>query len=219
MQQYPLPLTLATVYRRDNFAVSDCNNTAFRFIESWPNWPSHALLIYGPAGCGKTHLAHIWAAASHAAFLDASLLEYAPQTPLVIERLETLGDETPLFHLLNRCKEEHRPLLLTGIHAPKAYGFTLPDLVSRLAALPCAAIDAPDDAALSAALRKQFSDRQLKIDDTVIEYMIARMPRAFASAQKLVATLDKLALEQKKTITIPFVKQILADIFIDSQSY
>lgn len=219
MQQYPLPLALETDYSHDNFLISGCNETALRHVEAWPAWPSYGLLIYGPAGCGKTHLAHIWAQRSGAVFVDAAQLRHDSTQPLVVDNLERLADETALFHLLNRCKEQNIPLLLCGLHAPKEYGFRLPDMVSRLAALACAHIGAPDDEVLAAALRKQFSDRQLKVPDEVIAYLLTHMPRSFAGAKQLVAELDDTALARKKAITIPMVKSVLAEKFKNGNNY
>jgi chromosomal replication initiation ATPase DnaA len=215
MSQYPLTLHLPPVFSEDNFFVSSCNETAYQWVARWPDWPDYALVLYGAGGSGKSHLSAIWAQKSGAAEVAAGNLGAASllpaHTPIYIENIETLRDEVAFFHLLNSGKADRRALLLTSAVAPGQCGFMLPDLISRLLALPSAEISPPDDAALAACLRKQFADKQLMVEDEVILFLITRMERSYEQAKQLVEVLDKQALMEKKTITIPFVRKILAN--------
>lgn len=206
MSQFAFELAHAPVYREENFVVSACNRAAHEWVLRWPNWPAHALLVYGPSGSGKTHLGHIWAGRAKAAAtpVDAASLK----SHALIEQIETMEEKT-LLHLLNAAKENRFSLLLTANVAARELPFKLPDLTSRLLALPAVAIDAPDDDVLMAALRKQFSDRQLMVDDEVLHYVMPRIERSFAAIRSTVEALDKQALAEKKNITVPFVKRVL----------
>ncbi len=210
--QYALALALPAVYAEDNFAVSDCNREAHRWIEAWANWPANALVIYGDRGCGKTHLGHIWARRAQADVYDAADETLTPDTlsgNALIENIERLKNEARLFHLLNHSREQGHYLLLTSAVAPKLLPFTLKDLTSRLLALPAAAITPPDEDVLAAAMRKQFSDRQLKVPDESLAFLLSRMERSFSSVASIVATLDEHALREHKNLTVPFLKQTL----------
>lgn len=195
MSQYALNITLPPVFSSDNFFVSSCNEEAHRWISAWPNWPAHALLLYGPAGSGKSHLAAIWAARA--------------KGNMLVEDIERITDARQLLHLFNFTKENKASLLFTSAVPAAQLPFTLPDLTSRLLAIPAVAIGQPDDAVLAAAMRKQFADRQMKVDDDVIAYILPRMERSLAKAKDLVELLDREALAGKKSITIPFVKSVM----------
>lgn len=208
MSQYALGLSLPPVYSADNFFVSDCNRTAWQWVESWPNWQS--LLLTGPEGSGKSHLGHIWAMRVGAFIASASELPDMPGNGhWLIEDIEQIPQERTLFHWFNAIREHGGSLLVTSMFTPKLLPFTLPDLTSRLRAIPSAHIDQPDDTMLGQSIRKQFADRQLKVEEDVISYMIPRMERSLTHAAQLVASIDALALAEGKTITIPFVKRLL----------
>jgi chromosomal replication initiation ATPase DnaA len=211
MRQYPLALPLAPHYRAEDFVVSPGNETALHWIQAWPGWPGNAMLLSGPAGSGKTHLAQIWSERAKAASLAPESLSSdclpALDAPLVLEDIERIGDEAALFHLLNAARENATPLLLTL--SSTAWPFTLPDLTSRLRALPAATLAAPEDTLLSAVLAKLFADRQLQVTAEVLVYLGARMERSFAAAQQLVARIDAAALAQQRAVTLPLVRGVL----------
>ena len=210
MSQYVLSLSLPAVYAESNFIVSSCNDVAYRQIMSWPAW--QALLLSGASGSGKTHLGHIWMARANATRLDCRTQSLQPEhihTNLWLDDAEHC-DEEALFHALNYTKEKNLSLLITASTPAAQLPFTLPDLTSRLRALPTAHIEAPDDEVLSAVLRKQFADRQIKIPDDVIDYLLTHMERSFSAAQATVEILDHQMLENKRSLTIPFVRKILS---------
>lgn len=207
MSQYALNLALPPVYAEDNFFVSSCNREAHRMVSAWPDWPSHALLMHGPKGSGKSHLAHIWASRAGAAAVSRP--QGGEGGNLLVEDIEWLDDEQALLHVLNGSAENGRNLLLTSSVPASQLPFSLPDLTSRLKALPSVAIHEADDEALHRVLRKQFADRQIKINDDVIIYLTPRMERSFKKINILVDTLDRAALMEGRTITIPFVRRLL----------
>ncbi len=209
--QYAMSLPLPVVLDEDNFYVNNSNRDAYQWVTNWPNWPAHALVLYGDNGSGKTHLGHIWARQSRASVLTlpAPLRPDTMQGNWLIEGIDTFTDERALLHLLNYSKEKKTFLLLTAHVPPAQLSFMLPDLTSRLLALPCAGIAPPDDEALAAVMRKQFTDRQLKVSDDVIAFLLPRMERSFARVGELVATLDNEALVQRKELTVPFLKKLL----------
>jgi chromosomal replication initiation ATPase DnaA len=212
MSQYALPLTLPTVFSADNFFVSKCNEDAWRWVNAWPEWPAHALILCGPKDCGKSHLGHIWAEKAGAGVIMASAItpeKTSHGTGMLVEDIEQSRDERSLLHLFNYAKENKRWLLLTSSVAPQSLPFTLPDLTSRLLAIPSAAIAGADDEVLAGAMRKQFADRQIKVDDDVIAYLLSRIERSLSTVGEMVEKLDRHALAARKGLTIPFVKQLL----------
>ena len=129
---------------------------------------------------------------------------------LVVEDCDRGGlDETALFHLINLARENGRFLLLTGRQPPSRWKVALPDLRSRLLAMPALAIGAPDDQVLAALLVKLFADRQLKVGEEVVAYLLGRMERSFAAAARLVDRLDRAALAGHRAVTVPLARAVL----------
>lgn len=202
----------------DDFLVSECNAMAVRLVDVWPDWPSRTHAIVGPAGAGKTHLAHVWSLKSGAVRLrpDAAgvfhLEALGSARAAIIEDLDRIAsDEASLFHLLNTAGERRVSLLLTGREPPAQWRFVLPDLASRLRAVPVVAIGRPDDGLLKAVLLKQFADRQLEVDPSVIAFLANRMERSMEAARQLVALMDRRALGARRRITRPFASEILEE--------
>lgn len=216
--QLPLDLGYQPSLTRDDFLVAPCNQIAVHWIDRWPGWPSHSLVLIGPAAAGKTHLARIWAHQSGARIITPSqlsedLLCGELNDHLVIDQADLLiGDraaEEILFHLYNRTRAEGLNLLLTMRAAPFALHFTVPDLASRLRASLTIGIDEPDDELLSAILVKLFHDRQLNVGDEVVRYLVPRMERSFAAAQSIVDRADRAALANKRPITVQLMRGLL----------
>ena len=220
MQQANLPFEASPDYSRESFLVSDCNREALTWIDAWPDWSVGNLYLYGPAGSGKTHLAHLWARSTQAVFLDQAKLGAESSAQLtakgsafILDGLKAGYDETGLFHLLNHLRETKAPLLITATLPPLQQGIALPDLASRLQAMPIAALSSPDDALASAMLVKLFHDRQLRVAPEVIDYILPRIERSFDAIQKLVNLLDQEALRQHKNITVPFVRSLMESLW------
>jgi chromosomal replication initiation ATPase DnaA len=214
-RQLALALDHAESYAREDFVAGPGNESALRLIESWPDWPANTIALVGPEGAGKTHLATIWAAAAGARViagraLGVAELPHALATgALVVEDAAAAGDERALFHLLNLAREEDASLLLTARTAPPAWPVAIPDLASRLRAVPSAALHAPDDAMLRAVIVKVAADRQLVVDEAVVRYVANRIERSFAAARAAVITLDNEALQQGRPVT----RALAAELF------
>jgi chromosomal replication initiation ATPase DnaA len=171
----------------------------------------------GPNGSGKSHLATVWQQKAIAQLIEASALrkESVPAAisskALVIENLSTRPlDEAALFHLLNLAREEGTSVLFTTTQPVAALALKVPDLVSRLGALPVAVIAPPDDSLLRGVLVKHFTDRQIAVDEALVSYLLARMPRSLDMARQVVAAIDAAALEQKTEVTRAFAGKVLA---------
>ena len=216
-RQLALALDHAESYAREDFLSGPCNEAPLRFIDSWPDWPTGAAALAGPEGSGKTHLAMIWAAAAGARVIaapalgEASLPSALATGALVIEDAAGAVDERALFHLINLAREEKASLLFTARTPPAAWPVAIPDLLSRLRALPVMTLKPPDDAMLRAVIVKLAADRQLKLDETVVGYLASRIERSFAAARRAVIALDNEALRQRRAAT----RALAAEIFRD----
>jgi chromosomal replication initiation ATPase DnaA len=217
-RQLALALDHATNYAREDFLSGPCNEAPLRLIDCWPDWPANAIALIGPEGSGKTHLATMWALAAGARVVSARALGEAglPSAlatgALVVEEAATAADERTLFHLINLAREEKAFLLFTARMAPAAWPVVIPDLASRLRALPVATLQAPDDAMLRAVLVKLAADRQLALDESVVSYLSTHIERSFAAARSAVIALDNEALRQRRPVT----RALAAEIFRDS---
>jgi chromosomal replication initiation ATPase DnaA len=191
----------------EDFLVSHSNDAAVALVDRWPEWPVGAAVIAGPAGSGKSHLANVWRLKSNAGVIDACdctiarVPELAAHGALVVEDISRTRDEQALFHLLNLVREQRLAMLLTADAAPGDLDIALPDLRSRLKALPFASIAPADDGLLRVVLVKLFADRQLTVDPQIIAYLLARMERSLEAARQLVAEVDRQALMMKRGVT------------------
>lgn len=217
-RQLALALGHAESFAREDFQEGPSNAAALALVEAWPDWPGRVMVLVGPEGCGKSHLAAIWAAAAGARFIAARALEETDPPAalatgaLVIEDLsENDIGEHALFHLLNLAREQEAFMLLTARTPPAGWNIGLRDLASRLRALPVVALAAPDDALLRAVMVKLCADRQLAIDESVLNYLLTRIERSVAAARAAVSALDREALRQKR----PPTRVLAAEIFRD----
>jgi chromosomal replication initiation ATPase DnaA len=215
-RQLALVLDHAESYARDEFLSGPCNEDALALIDVWPDWPANAMALVGPEGSGKTHLAMMWAEAAGARIIPGHALGEAElPTALVTGALvvedAAAADERALFHLLNLAREEKASLLLTARLPPASWPIAIPDLASRLRALPLAKLEAPDDAMLRAVIVKLAADRQLALDETVVGYVSTRIERSFAAARGAIIALDNESLRQRR----PPTRALAAELFRD----
>lgn len=214
--QLPFDLPQLRAMGAADFVAAPSNAAALTLIEAWPDWPGpgRALAVHGPAGCGKTHLGHVFQARAMAAervvlyLTEARELPDLPPDPVLILDAPNL-DETAFFHLLNRLKNEGGDLLILSREAPARWPVRLPDLASRLKALPAVEVAPPDDALLGAVLAKHFADRQIAVAPEVIDYLLRQMERSFAAAADIAERLDQAALAEGRAITVPLAKRVL----------
>ena len=195
--QLPLPLPHRPALGREDFLVAPCNADAVAWLDRWPDWPSAGLVLYGPAGCGKSHLGSVWRARAGARDL------------LLDDAEGTAADEPALLHRLNFAREQGGSVLLLGRAPPSRWTLALADLRSRLLALPAVAVGPPDDALLAAVLAKLLADRRAPFAADVLGYLVARMERSFAAAGRLAEALDRAALAAKRPITAALARQVL----------
>ncbi|MEZ5771714.1 MAG: DnaA/Hda family protein [Defluviimonas denitrificans] len=205
--QLTFDLPVRPALGREDFFVSPANALAVATLDQPDLWPNGKLLLIGPEGAGKTHLAMVFAARTRAQVIEADDLAAAdlPEAAaLVIENADAAaGDpdaETALFHLHNHMTGRGGLLLLTATRAPRDWGLTLPDLQSRMEATATATLLPPDDALLGAVLVKLFADRQLQVAPGFIRWLVRRIDRSFATASAVVAALDAEALATKRPI-------------------
>lgn len=220
IRQLAFDLPSAEALTRDHFFAAPSNAVALQSVEGWREWPVPKLLLIGPEGAGKSHLAHIWAALTHAEILRAADLSNTDIANLsgrsvVVEDLDRAQlAEALLFHLHNLATATGA-LLMTARTPPRDWGLKLPDLISRMQATPIAQLDAPDDALLSAVLVKLFADRQVAVPANLIPYLVTRMPRSIAAARALVTALDARALAEGRPITRGLAAKIIDELSVE----
>ncbi|KUF12021.1 DnaA ATPase domain-containing protein [Pseudoponticoccus marisrubri] len=218
-RQLPLPLPTRPALGREDFYVTPANRLAVAQIEGWQTWPARKMVLTGPEGAGKTHLAHVWARLAQARIVAAEHLTAADipalaGRPVCVEDADRIAGaraaEEALFHLHNLVLAEGHALLVTARLVPEAWPLLVPDLRSRILGAQAAQLDDPDDDLLAALLVKLFADRQIVPAPDVIPYLARRMPRRYRFAQDLVAALDRAALGRPKGVSRPLAAEVLA---------
>lgn len=215
-RQLVLELPLRTAFGRDDFLVTPSNAAAVALVDSYPAWPHYGAVLVGGRGSGKSHLLEVWRQASGARLVEADRIASEPPDRLLGQGALAIDnapgpqlDDRALFHLLNYAMQTGGHVLIASENDPAQWNVTLPDLASRLKALPVARLDPPDDALLRGVLVKHFADRQLSVEEPVISYLMLRMPRSLDAARVLVAELDALALAEKTPVTRPLAARVL----------
>lgn len=215
--QIPLDLPLEASAAREDLLESPSNSMAVQIIDDWPQWPSNTVVLAGPVGSGKSHLARIWAQLADAGIIAAADLANHQagdlQGNLVVEDVAAGAiPEEPLFHLFNRLRADGGYLLITSREFPVAWGLELPDLASRLKTAHLVELHEPDDRLLAGAMVKLFADRQISVEPQVIDYLVHRMERSLEAAARIVAWLDREALARRRRITRQFAGEALASL-------
>ncbi len=215
---FDLPVRRA-LGRRD-FLVAEGNSASVAWLDRWPDWPLHGVVLCGPPASGKTHLASVWDARAGAVWLDGDGLDRIAEGPankaaVILDNLDVLLRDRPdrqetVFHLFNRLRAGGGGLLVTAETPPARWGLGLRDLSSRLKSLPAITIGVPDDPLLAALMVKHFRDRQVQISPEVVDFVLRRTDRSFRGLDHVVAAIDREALAAGRPITVPLARQALA---------
>jgi len=204
---------------RDAFFVAPSNALAVRRLENWLDWPDQRLVLCGPKGAGKTHLAQVWAAETGALVCGVDILtnpdfDYlSSQRHIVLENADAVGGdearEAALFHMYNIAQSAGIHVLFTAVQPPAYWPLDLPDLKSRMDSVCVVSLKSPDDALLSALLVKLFADRQIAVSPDLVPYLLGRMERSAEAAQHLVQRLDNAALATKSPLSKRLAARVL----------
>lgn len=208
-EQMRLPLQRDVPAGAADFVRSECNAAAAQVLDAWPDATGRIMAICGPAGCGKSHLASIWAErvgavalnGAEAAFADPIELE---GRPVLLDIAQDADDET-LFHLINLAQADGGALLMAARPSPRFWSVKVPDLRSRLDAVRVVAMEEPDDAVLAAILRARFAEHSIVPSEDVIDYLVRRIDRSSAAAATVVARLDA----EHRPVTRALARQVL----------
>ena len=216
-QQLVFDLPHRSALGLEDFMVSASNQAAVRVIDSWPSWPHPSMVLVGPEGSGKTHLANVWRLAAVAEIVPAADLAdgktLTEARTIVVEDADRgIGSERALFHLMNLAREHGGNLLITGRTPPGDWTVTLPDLRSRLRACPAIPLGAPDESLLGLVLVKLLHDRQLPATPAAVAYLSRHLDRSMAAAIAVVSAIDKLLWDKPSEITRDVARRALAAI-------
>jgi len=214
--QLPLALPHRPALGRADFVLGANNRDAVAWLDLWPDWPRPGLAIHGPRGAGKTRLTQVWAARSGAVSVTPEAIPQAlpagagDRPAVVLDCAAPVADERGMLHLYNRLAEAGGWLLLAAPEPPARWRIALPDLRSRLTALPSVGLGPPDDALMAAVITKQFADRQIAVGADVIVFLVRRLERSLGAAGDVVAALDRASLAEARPITVPLAREVLS---------
>jgi chromosomal replication initiation ATPase DnaA len=221
-RQLVLDLPVRAVHGREDFIVTGAGAAAVAAVESHAAGGSGLLVLCGPEGAGKSHLAAVWAGLAGAPVLAAADLHdpagLIDLPALAVDGADRPASETALFHIVNASASRGGRLLLTGRLPPSRWPLALPDLASRLIAAPLASLPPADDRLLSLLLVKLFADRQLAVQPGVVTWLLRRIGRSHAEARAAVDLLDQAALAAGRAVTLDLARRTLADRHKDSST-
>jgi chromosomal replication initiation ATPase DnaA len=206
LRQLILDLARDPAYELENFLVSPSNAEAFRLLDRWPDWPTHMLVLTGPPGSGKSHLASIWAQHSGARIVRPGEaidpMALAGRGAVLLEDCDrSERADAGFFHLINLMKDEGGWLLLTARTPPNQWRIQTPDLLSRLRLAATTRIGRPEPDLVQAVLVKLFADRQIRIEEDVVRYATLHLEQSLEAATRFVAAVDDAALSSGRRIT------------------
>lgn len=218
----PRQLTLALPHEekltRDDFLEGPANEQALALVDRWPDWPNRIMLVVGPEGSGKSHLAAIWAEQAGARSTTALALtaETVPAAlvtgALVVEDLRPGDfDERAMFHLMNLARQDDAFVLMTARVSPSAFEVELRDLRSRLRAVPTVTLQPPDDQLFRGLIVKFCADRQMTVDEPLVSYLSNRIERSYTAVRQAVELLDIEALRLGRPVTRALAAELLRD--------
>jgi chromosomal replication initiation ATPase DnaA len=203
----------------DKLVVAEANRDAAKLLTDWRAWPGGALALTGPQGSGKTHLALAWAlevgarqVSALANAEDAAAILREAGGRILIDDADRDRDETMFWRVLDLARAEGGAVLLVGATAPSSWAVSLPDLRSRLAALPVARLGEPDEALMDVVLRRICREQFIQLSDDAAKYLVRRLPRTFAAARQWAAALDAGLARGAKPVTTAAAKRALEKV-------
>lgn len=209
--QLALDLRQRAAMEREDFLVSPTNVQAVAWVDKWPDWPSPALVLVGPPGCGKTHLGQVWQKRAGASVFEpgGAVIREPIETPVFVDSPNDPAHDEEIFHLYNSIAASGKHLLVATEVPPVRWNGRLPDLKSRLSAAPHISIEAPNETLIAAVMMKMFADQQIDVGAEVISYLVNRMERSFEAARLLVDRLNNASLATKRRITVPLAREVI----------
>ncbi len=216
--QLALDLRHRAAMGREDFLVSPSNDEAVAWIDRWPDWPGHALVLVGSPGSGKTHLGQVWQGRAGAQPYQEDMLSSGDglDAPVFVDDVHMPGRDEELFHLFNAAGAAGSFVLFASRTSPARWENRLPDLRSRLAAAQNIQIQSPDTPLIAAVLMKMFADEQMDVGADVLDYLVNRMERSFEAARTLAESLNNASLATRRGITIPLAREVFEALESDS---
>ena len=205
-------------YLSQDFYVSENNINAYKLIESWPNWTSRLVNIFGPKGSGKTHLINILENKIDSTLIEGSkvdskvLLKYKVKECLIIDDFNNEIDEKLFYTIINMGLQDNKYLIISSLNPIKSFKVNLKDLSSRFTSFVEVGIDSPTDDLLRVILTKNFSDRQIKITKKNVEFILKNIDRSFEKVNLFTNLIDNLSLTKAKPINLTLIKKVLKEI-------
>ena len=202
-------------YKKEDFYVSPSNQEAFDFINSWPKWIKRIVNIFGPSGSGKTHLSSILQSKTKCLKINSDALnekiffEFKTKEVLIIENLDENVSEELLFSIWNVALQDNKYLIINSKNPISSYKFKLPDLISRINSSLMIGIKLPNDELISAIIAKNFSDKQINVEEKHIDYIIKRIDRSYEKISQFILTLDKYSLKKGSPFSLKLIKEVL----------
>jgi len=202
-------------YKKEDFYVSPSNQEAYDFITNWPKWIKRIVNIFGPSGSGKSHLSSILKTKTKCLEILANelneniIFEFKTKEVLIIENFNEKIPEELLFSLWNIALQDNKYFLINSIKPISFYKFKLPDLTSRVKSSLNIGIKLPSDDLISAIIAKNFSDKQIMVEEKHIDYIIKRIDRSYEKISQFILTLDRYSLKKGSPFGLKLIKEVL----------
>jgi len=217
-QQLIFNFPFKKTYFSQDFYVSKNNFNAFKLIESWPQWPSRFINIFGPKGCGKTHLANILSSKIGSLIISANKIDngvigrYKTKECLIIDDFNNDIEENLLYSIINFALQDNKYLIISSPISLKKFKIKLKDLNSRFTSFIEVGIDLPTDDLIKVILTKNFSDKQISISKKNIDYILNNIDRSYEKINLFSNSIDNLSLEKAKPVNLQLIKDVLKKI-------
>ena len=214
-QQLIFNFPFKKTYLSQDFYVSKNNFNAFKLIESWPQWPSRFINIFGPIGCGKTHLANILSSKINSLIISSQKIDeniinqFKTKECLIIDDFDNDIDENLLYSIINLANQDNKYLIISSPISLKRFKIELKDLNSRFTSFIEVGIDLPTDDLVKVILTKNFSDKQITISKKNIDYILNNIDRSYEKINLFSSLVDNLSLEKAKPINLKLIKDVL----------